>query len=204
VKKIIHAFAAAAALCANSAFATFAIPATDVATKVTFTEAVGGGQIAYTVTNQWAGESIVAFAISTGPVYSPGQAMTSTTQAGWSSQLTSNGLWQAGGAGFLPGNPFAAYVLENKEFAAAFNGVDQNAAIFWLDDKDAGHGISFGETASGFNVFQVFNASDIVVLTASGNAYKSGGITASIPEPSTYALMAACLGVVAVATRRRA
>jgi hypothetical protein len=197
--------ALAAALLATTASATMAVKTiTHDSGPVQFTETSYFETLDYSLTNLWEGETIVAFAISTGPGQAYYLPSGKTSREGWSAQLLSKGAWQDAAAGFSEDNPFRKYASVNSDFAQKFNAQDQNVAMFWLSDAGVGTGISYQETASGFYGYQVFAASDIVAMSASGNLYKSGGITASIPEPSTYALMAACLGVVAMGTRRRA
>lgn len=70
----------------------------------------------------------------------------------------------------------------------------------WLASGLIGTTFEFGVANTGGASYAIDSVSlaSVVVTTPTG-----GGVVAAVPEPETYALMAACLGVLAVVTRRR-
>jgi hypothetical protein len=197
---------AALGFVAGIAHATISIPSPLPAGSVTFQEDISPsyGWIDYVIENNLSDTAIVAFAISTGDTIHSGDVATHTP-GGWSGQHIKRGEWAAaefGSAFGAAGNPFAAYAAANPVFSSVFNGLDKGVAMYWT--TDASLGIAPNDYNPSFSVFNVWAASDILAFTADGRTYRSSAFTAPIPEPSTYALMAACLGVVTVAARRRA
>ena len=70
----------------------------------------------------------------------------------------------------------------------------------WLSSGLTGTTFEFGVANTGGASYAIDSVSlaSVVVTTPTG-----GGVVAAVPEPETYALMAACLGVLAVVSRRR-
>lgn len=70
----------------------------------------------------------------------------------------------------------------------------------WLASGLVGTTFEFGVASSSRTSYAIDSISlaSVPVTTPTG-----GGVVAAVPEPETYALMAACLGVLAVVTRRR-
>jgi hypothetical protein len=196
---------AALGFVAGIAHATISVPSPLPVGSVTFLEDISPaiGWIDYVIQNNVGDTAIVAFAISTGDTIHSGDVATRTAY-GWSGQHIKRGEWAAAEFGSAFGaadNPFAAYAAANPVFSSVFNGVDKGVAMYWT--TDASLGIAPNDYNASFSVFNVWAASDIVAFTADGRTYRSSAFTAPIPEPSTYALMAVCLGVLAVSTRRR-
>ena len=70
----------------------------------------------------------------------------------------------------------------------------------WASTGLTGTTFAFGYLNSGGAPYAIDSVS-LASLTVSASV--GGGVVTAVPEPQTYALMAACLGVLAVATRRR-
>lgn len=85
---------------------------------------------------------------------------------------------------------------------------DGNAQTFRLDGSNwlsaglTGTTFAFGVANSGGASYAIDSVSLASLAASTANPINSG-VVAAVPEPETYALMAACLGVLAVAMRRR-
>jgi PEP-CTERM motif len=209
--KLLKMLTAAMALVAGCAHATLAIPAVKQG-DVTFTEVMVGptdmpwlSSIQYSVWNNFSDTSIVAFAISTGAPIGSDSGHASTSYEGWSAEHISKSSWALADFNSYYGgtnNPFAAYAQANPVFDAVFDGDDSGLAMFWVEPGFE-VGIAPGEFGGKFFVQNVWAASEILALTADGRVYRSSAFVAAVPEPSTYALMAACIGVIGWMNRRR-
>jgi PEP-CTERM motif len=126
-------------------------------------------------------------------------------------------IWEVGGDGLQgTGAFYSATDLPAIAGTATATGVDNDGAAAWLNFNSASAGLF---RASGFSYDVVSQAAvylnaaaalsvgsyvpTVSILTPTFETGDKQRLVTSVPEPSTYALLAACLGVVGFATRRK-
>ena len=115
--------------------------------------------------------------------------------------------------GATPGNSGFTNVFTFDSLAPGQYDVDlslSSLGITWTSGDLDGHQITFGQTGANYFGFLNYTGSAPITLTLKGmgsanNSHFSGEVTVSaVPEPESYAMLLAGLGLIGTIARRRA
>ena len=154
---------------------------------------------------------------STGVVLGPGTLIDSVDGGGNNGHSFFSGCgacgitftFDAGVLGHLPTH--AGIVWTDGELNIHFSALDQNGVSLGAINDNRGHGFSLGDgDPDNYRFYGVENASGISSITVSNDGggievdhLQYGFIAANVPEPESYAMLLAGLGLMGFVVRRR-
>lgn len=166
----------------------------------------GGNGAKYNITTATLDAVSRLFAVSG---FNGGKYATDGVNTGVKATALQLAIWEVGGDGLAAAGSYGATDL-------SLGGTDNDGAAAWLNFNSASAGLF---RASGFSYDVVSQAAlylnaaaalsvgsyvpTVSILTPTFETGNKQRLVTSVPEPSTYALLAACLGVVGFATRRK-
>jgi hypothetical protein len=169
-------------------------------------KANGGNGASYNVSNATLNAVSKLFAVSG---FSGSHYTTDGVNTGVKASALQLAIWEVSADGLGAAGSYNATDLN-------LGGTDNDGAAAWLNFNSASAGLfraagfsydvvsqaaAYLNAASGYTGYY---APTVVLLSPVGlEAANSQRMVTSVPEPSTYALLAACLGVVGFATRRK-